>query len=336
MPDLYDIGALIGGLLLLMLGGDLMVRGAVRLAERLGLSPMLIGLVVVGLGTSAPELAASVQAALAGSPGIALGNIVGSNIANLLLVLGCSALIAPMLVERGALWRDGGVGLVAAIALIAAAYTVGLNQPVAAAFLLALAGYIAWAYREEKRVPADHPVEHDHTAAFDRAIAAEEFDPELVPHDTPSGSLGMAVLLFVIGLGVIVAGGTLLVNGAVAIASSMGVSEEIIGLTIVAFGTSAPELVTSIIAAFRKQSEIALGNVLGSNIYNLLFIGGITGLVAPGPVPEKITGFDLPLAILAAVVVMVFAYTGGRIRRWEGGVLLAGYVAYTAFTSGLL
>lgn len=336
MPDFFDLGALIGGLVLLMLGGDLMVRGAVRLAERLGLSPMLIGLVVVGLGTSTPELAASVQAAIAGSPGIALGNIVGSNLANLLLVLGVSALIAPMLVGRNALWRDGGVGLVASLALVGASFTLGLDRLVAAAFLLALAGYIYWAYRAEKQVPADHPADFDHTAAYDRAIASEEFDPQLVPQATPSGSLGMAILLFLAGLAIIIIGGTLLVNGAVAIAGTMGVSEEIIGLTIVAFGTSAPELVTSIIAAARKQSEIALGNVLGSNIYNLLFIGGVTGMVAPGPVPAKIAHFDLPLATLAALVVMVFAYTGGRINRREGGLLLAGYLVYTAFTSGLV
>ncbi|MEL1249920.1 calcium/sodium antiporter [Aurantiacibacter gilvus] len=336
MPQLYDLGALIGGLLLLMLGGDLLVRGAVRLAERLGLSPMLIGLVIVGLGTSTPELAASVQAAIAESPGIALGNIVGSNIANLLLVLGTSALIAPMLVERNALWRDGGVGLVAALALVAASFTLGLDRLVAMAFLVALAAYIYWAYRTEKLVPPDHPPSHDHTAAFDRAEAAREFDPELAPHATPTGSLAGAILLFFVGLAIIVGGGTLLVDGAVAIASAMGVSEEIIGLTIVAFGTSAPELVTSIIAAARKQSEIALGNVLGSNIYNLLFIGGVTGMVAPGPVPEKIVQFDLPLATLAALVVMIFAYTGGHINRREGGLLFAAYLAYTAFTSGLI
>lgn len=336
MPQLYDIGALVGGLLLLMLGGDLLVRGAVRLAERLGLSLMLIGLVVVGLGTSSPELAASVQAALAGSPGLAIGNIVGSNVANLLLVLGTSALIAPMMVERNALWRDGGVGLVAALVLVAASFTLGLDRLVAVAFLVALVSYIYWAYRSEKMVPPDHPPDHDHTAAYDRAMAAEGFDPELVPTEQPSGSLPVALLLFLAGLGIIVGGGTLLVNGAVAIASDMGVSEEIIGLTIVAFGTSAPELVTSIIAAARKQSEIALGNVLGSNIYNLLFIGGVTGMVAPGPVPEKIAQFDLPLATLAALVVMVFAFTGGRINRREGGVLLAGYLAYTGVTSGLV
>ncbi|WP_338240404.1 calcium/sodium antiporter [Aurantiacibacter hainanensis] len=334
MPALSDIGILVAGLLLLMVGGDVMVRGAVRIAERLSLSPMLIGLVVVGLGTSSPELAASVQAALAGSPGLAIGNIVGSNIANLLLVLGSAALIAPMAVDRTALWRDGGVGLAASLALMLAAYTLGLDRVVATVFLLALALYIWSAYKQEQTFPADQKV--DHSAAYDRAAASEGLDPALSPHDAPEGSLAKALVLFVVGLAVIVGGGTLLVNGAVAIASDMGVSEAVIGLTIVAVGTSAPELVTSVIAAIRGQSDIALGNVLGSNIYNLLFIGGVTGLVAPGGIPEKIADFDLPLATLTAFVVMVFAYTGGRLSRREGGLLLFGYVAYTAVTSGLV
>ncbi len=334
MPSFTAIGILLAGLALLMVGGDVMVRGAVGIAERLRLSPMLIGLVVVGLGTSSPELAASVQAALAGSPGLAIGNIVGSNLANLLLVLGASALIAPMAVDRTALWRDGGVGLAAALAMVAASFTLGLDRTVAAIFLAGLAAYIWYAYQQERLAPVDQP--YDHTAAYDRAVASEGFDPALHPHDSPKQSLGKALGFFVVGLVLIVGGGTLLVNGAVSIASAMGVSETVIGLTIVAIGTSAPELVTSVIAAIRGQSDIALGNVLGSNIYNILFIGGVTGLVAPGAIPEKIIAFDLPLATLAAFVVMIFAFTGGRLSRREGGVLLAAYIVYTAFTSGLL
>lgn len=334
MPSIVDIGVLLAGLVLLMIGGDVMVRGAVGIAERLRLSPMLIGLVVVGLGTSSPELAASVQAALAGSPGLAIGNIVGSNLANLLLVLGTAALIAPMAVDRSALWRDGGVGLAAALAFVAASFTLGLDRIVATILLIALVAYIWHAYQTEKLAPESQPI--DHSAAYDRAVASEGFDPALHPHDKPAQSLGKALAFFVVGLALIVAGGTLLVNGAVAVASSLGVSEAVIGLTIVAFGTSAPELVTSVIAALRGQSDIALGNVLGSNIYNLLFIGGVTGLAAPGPVPQKIIEFDLPLATLAAFVVMVFAYTGGRLSRREGAFLLAAYLAYTGFTSGLI
>ena len=334
MPSLYDAAILLAGLVLLMIGGDVMVRGAVGIAERLRLSPMLIGLVVVGLGTSSPELAASVQAAIAGSPGLAIGNIVGSNVANLLLVLGSAALIAPIAVERNTLWRDGGVGLAASLAFVLASFTLGLDRIVATICLIALAAYIFYAYRQERLVPESGPA--DHTAAFDRAAASEGFDPALTPHDKPEQSLGTAAVFFVVGLALIVGGGTLLVNGAVSIASALGVSEAVIGLTIVAVGTSAPELVTSVIAAFRGQSDIALGNVLGSNIYNLLFIGGVTGLTAPSEIPAKIAEFDLPLATLAAFVVMVFAYTGGRLSRREGAVLVVAYLVYTAFTSGLV
>ncbi len=338
MPSITDIGLLLAGLVLLMIGGDVMVRGAVRIAERLNLSPMLIGLVVVGLGTSSPELAASVQAALAGSPGLAIGNIVGSNLANLLLVLGSAALIAPMAVDRTSLWRDGGVGLAAALAMIVASFTLGLDRIVATILLIGLVLYIWSAYKQETVAPAGgsaiQPV--DHSAAYDRAAASEGFDPELTPHDKPLGSLAKALVLFVVGLSLIVGGGTLLVNGAVSIASALGVSETVIGLTIVAIGTSAPELVTSVIAAIRGQSDIALGNVLGSNIYNLLFIGGVTGMVAPSDFPLQIVQFDLPLAAFAALVVMVFAFTGGRLSRHEGGLLVAAYIGYTGFTSGLI
>lgn len=326
---LVQAGLLVLGLALLVAGGELLVRGAVRIAERLGLSPMLIGLTVVGMGTSTPELAASVQASLAGSPGIALGNIVGSNMANLLLILGVAALIAPIAVARGPLWRDGGVGIAAALALLAAGWTVGLDRIVGLAFLLAIAGYVFFAYRQEK---AGGP----HGAAYDRAMAMEDADPAFVPHEPAVGRLLPAILLFVGGLALVMGGGTLLVNAAIEIAGGLGVADEVIGLTIVAVGTSLPELVTSSIAAFRKQGDIALGNVLGSNIYNILFIGGVTGVAAPAAVPPSILGFDLWLVLAASAVAMLFAWTGGRLSRREGLVLVVGYGAYVAVTAGLL
>lgn len=323
-----DILFLLLGLVLLIAGGDLLVRGAVRIAERLSLSPMLIGLTVVGMGTSMPELAASVQASLAGSPGIAIGNIVGSNIANALLILGAAALIAPIAVSTRALWRDGGVGTMAVLALLAAGATVGLSRGVGIAFLIAMAGYIYYAYRQER---AGGP----HSAAFDRAVAMEELDPALVPQEQPGGRLSVAILLFLAGLALIVSGGTLLVNAAIEMAEQLGVSDAVIGLTIVAVGTSFPELVTSAVAAYRKEGDIALGNVLGSNIYNILFIGGITGVAAPTGVPASIMAFDLWLLVAASLIVMLFAFSGGRLSRKEGAVLVASYGAYTAYTVGL-
>ncbi|KPF75142.1 sodium:calcium antiporter [Blastomonas sp. AAP25] len=316
------------GLVLLIGGGDILVRGAVRIAERLRLSPMLIGLTVVGMGTSMPELAASVQASLAGSPGIALGNIVGSNIANALLILGAAALIAPIAVQSKALWRDGGVATLAAMALLAAGASVGLSRAAGFAFLCAMAGYIYFAYRQER---AGAP----HGAAYDRAIAMEEVDPALVPHDKPTASLATALALFAVGLALIVAGGVVLVDAAIQIAQQLGISDAVIGLTIVAIGTSFPELVTSVIAAYRRQGDIALGNVLGSNIYNILFIGGITGVVAPTAVPASIMGFDLWVLLATSVLVMVLALTGRRLGRIEGLTLVAAYCVYLGYTVSL-
>ncbi len=325
---LADSLFLLLGLVLLIAGGDLLVRGAVRIAERLRLSPMLIGLTVVGMGTSMPELAASVKASLAGSPGIAIGNIVGSNIANALLILGIATLIAPIEVKTRALWRDGGVGTVSVLALLAAGATVGLSREVGIAFLIAMTGYVYFAFRQERAGAS-------HCAAHDRAVAMENIDPALVPHEQPGGRLSIAILLFLAGLALIVGGGTLLVDAAIAMAEALGVSEEIIGLTIVAVGTSFPELVTSAVAAFRKQGDIALGNVLGSNIYNILFIGGVTGAVRPTAVPESIMAFDLWFLVAVSVVVMLFALSGGRLSRKEGLALVAVYVAYSAYTVGL-
>ncbi|MDM7955819.1 calcium/sodium antiporter [Blastomonas sp.] len=316
------------GLILLVAGGDLLVRGAVRIAERLKLSPMLIGLTVVGMGTSMPELAASLQASLAGSPGIAIGNIVGSNLANTLLILGAAALVAPIAVERPTLWRDGGVGVVAVVLLLAAGLTVGLSRPVGIAFLVAMIAYIYNAYRQERQ-------ETGHGAAYDRAVAMEGVDPGMIPHSKPTGSLAVAIALFAVGLALIVGGGMVLVDAAITIAEVLGVSDAVIGLTIVAVGTSFPELVTSAVAAYRRQGDIALGNVLGSNIYNILFIGGITGAVSPTEIPASILAFDLWLLIAASLLMMIFALSGGRLSRREGFALVASYGAYTAYTAGL-
>ena len=312
------------GFVLLVAGGELLVRGAVRLAERLGLSPMLIGLTVVGMGTSMPEMAASVQASLAGSPGIALGNIVGSNMANLLLILGVSALLSPAFVPRTVLWRDGMLGVVGALALIAAGYSFGLSRGVGGALLAVLVAYLVFAVAQERR--------GSRQAAGQRALAVEGADPALEPHETPGGSLWIAILLFLVGIGLIVAGGIVLVYAAIAIAAALGVSDTVIGLTVVAAGTSFPELATTVIAAVRKQGDIALGNVLGSNIFNIFFIGGVTGVIAPAEIPRGILEGDLWLLTGASLLAILFAYTGGRLGRREGGLLVGAYVAFVAFT----
>lgn len=320
---------LVFGLVLLVAGGELLVRGAVRIAQHLGLSPMLIGLTIVGMGTSMPELAASVQAALAGSPGIALGNIVGSNIANLLLILGLAVALSPFAVARGVLWRDGGVGLVCAALLIVAGYTVGLTRGAGILLVIGMMAYVYLAFRQEKAGAS-------HSAVYDKALALEEVDPALAPSARSHGSIVGAAVLFLVGIGLIISGGSLLVDAAIAISTSLGVSDEVIGLTVVAVGTSLPELVTSAIAALKRQGEIALGNVLGSNIYNVLFIGGVTGIVAPTHIPAGILQFDLIVLVAVSAVVLFFAFTGGRLSRIEGLLLVTGYAGYTAVTAGLV
>lgn len=317
---------LLGGLLLLIVGGELLVRGAVRVATRLGVSPLVIGLTLVGFGTSAPELVTSVQAALGGSPGIAWGNVVGSNIANILLILGGSALLLPIAVASHALKRDGAVMVVVIVAFTLLALLVPLGRLVGAAFLAALVVYVVLAFRQERQNAPE-----GHGAAFDKAVAAQEADPALRPEIPPRGSMALAVLTALGGLGLVVVGGYLLVGGAVDLARSLGISETVIGLTIVAVGTSMPELVTSLMAALRREADVAFGNVVGSNIYNILGIGGATALIAPSRVPQEIVTFDSWVMIGASLVVVLLAYTGARLSRREGALLLAGYVAYIAW-----
>jgi cation:H+ antiporter len=318
---------ILGGLIALAAGGELLVRGAVQLAERIGVSPLLISLTLVGLGTSTPEIVTSVQAALIGSPGIAVGNIVGSNIVNILLILGVSALIKPIVVSSLALRRDGVLVAATAVLFAAMSWLWTLDRAVGLVFITGLIVYIAYALRQE-RAGAD-----GRTAAFERAEAFEAIHTGTHLHSTQSAkarttsfvlSLGSAL----VGLVLVVVGGRFLVDGAIGIARILEISESVIGLTIVAVGTSAPEMVTSITAALRRQSDVALGNVLGSNIYNILAIGGLTALIAPTDVPLDIVRFDNIVMVAVSAAFLIFAWTGSRIGRKEGAVLVIGYGAY--------
>jgi cation:H+ antiporter len=320
---LWAILILLAGLAALIVGGELLVRGAVQIAERLGMSQMLIGLTIVGFGTSTPELAASVEAALAGSPGIAWGNIVGSNITNALLILGGAAIIAPLAVPRGPLWRDGGIGLLATLLLWAMAYAGVIGAVYGVIALILLAAYLVYAYQSEKIPERAHQ-----TALAEKAEALELADSALHRQH----AAWVSALILVAGLALIILGGGWLVEGAIDLATLFGLSEAIIGLTIVAIGTSMPELVTSLIAARKGAGDVALGNVLGSNLFNLLFIGGITALVAPSLLPAEIMTFSLPFLVMASLVLLLLAYSHFRLTRWEGALLLllfAGQMAYS-------
>jgi len=313
---------LAGGLALLVVGGDLLVRGAVRVAERLGVSPLVIGLTLVGFGTSTPELVTSVQAALSGAPGIAWGNVVGSNIANILLIGGASALLFPIAVAAPALRRDAMVMLVVAAVFAALAALVPMGRAVGAVFVLALVAYTLLAFRQERAA--------DGGALHDKESALEALDPGLAPRPARGGGLLVPLLLTLAGLALVIGGGAALVRGAVALAQSLAIPETVIGLTIVAVGTSMPELVTSVMAALRRQGDVAFGNIVGSNIINILGIGGVTALIAPVPVPAAIAGFDAPVMLGVTVLMVLVAATGLRVSRREGALLLAGYAAYLA------
>ncbi|MBK1668057.1 sodium:calcium antiporter [Rhodovibrio sodomensis] len=308
--------ALIVGLVALIAGGELLVRGTVAAATRLGVSPMIIGVTLVGFGTSTPELVTSIQAALDGVPGIAVGNVIGSNIANVLLILGVAAVLAPVAVKPNAVRRDTWVmlatGAAAALALLGLG---GIGRAVGVVFVIALAVYIVWTYRLDKRDGA----------------SAELHAQEAAQVPATGMALPVALVTAVAGLGLTLLGAGWLVDGAVWMARAAGVSEGVIGLTVVAVGTSLPELTAAVVAALRGHSDVAFGNVVGSNIYNVLGILGVTGLVTPLALPADIAWTDLGLMIAASAALLPVALSGRRISRPEGAAFLALYAGYIGY-----
>ena len=326
-----DIFMLLGGFLLLTIGGEILVRSSVSFAEALGISPLIIGLTFVGFGTSMPELVTSVQAARVGAAGIAVGNFVGSNIANTLLVLGLASLIAPIAMRKSALKRDGVFVLAISIGFSLIAYFYTLDRSVGVGFLTLLGLYLIYAYRQE--AAEWETWKQGHTAVYEKAEAYSHLRDGVKDRsrsEAVTACLAFAPPLFmaIIGLAIVIVGGTILVDGAVGLARQFDISESVIGLTIVAIGTSMPEIVTSLVAALHKHSDVALGNIMGSNIYNILAIGGTTALISPTDVPERIAHFDNLVMVGAAVLLLTFARTGYRVVRLEGLVLLALYGTY--------
>lgn len=312
MELLVQIG---GGLVLLALGGEGVIRGAVGIARRFGLSELLIGLTLIGFGTSAPELLTSVNAAVSGAPGIALGNVIGSNISNVLLVFGTVALIRPIAVNPAAITRDGLVMIFASAVLVAMALSFGeLNRPLGAALIALLVIYIISVWMLERR----------------GGPAANVHKGEAHTHDPVPDALWVSALFALGGLGLLVFGADLLVEGAVTLARVAGMSETAIGLTIVAVGTSLPELVATLAAALKGKNDVAFGNIVGSNIYNIFGILGVTALVKPIAVPPEVSLVDWGVMCLSAVLLLVFAAIGRRVTRVEGACLIALYAAYVA------
>ena len=311
------------GLVALILGAELLVRGASRLALSLGITPLVVGLTVVAFGTSAPELAVSVQSAWAGQVDIALGNVVGSNIFNVLFILGLSALITPLMVHQQVIRQEVPIMIGVSLLLWALALDGGINRWEGLLLTALVVGYTVLLIRQSRRETAavQAEVDAEYTEAFDG------------PPKEVGAHWGVQVLLILAGLALLVLGAGWLVEAAVAFARHLGVSELVIGLTIVAAGTSLPEVATSVMAALRGERDIAVGNVVGSNIFNILSVLGISASVAPSAldVAPSIPVLDLPVMVAVAVACLPVFFTGNRIDRWEGGLFLGLYAAYTLY-----
>ena len=298
---------LVLGLALLAFGGDTLVSGAVCLARRLKVSPLLIGLTLVGFGTSTPELVTSLIAAVKGSDGIAVGNVVGSNIANILLVLGAAAVIRPVRVETQAFRRDGVFLGISALALVMAAVIGSIGFVMGVVLTGLLFFYVGYSYVSDKKQ------QYSEVPDLNRELSGESAVRSLI-----KTGIGIALTLL---------GAKLLVDNAIILARDWGISEAVIGLSVVAVGTSLPELATSVMSAVKKQSDVAFGNVVGSNIYNALFILGVTALIVPLSVSDGMR-FDIALMCVVTVLLIVIAGLKGGFTRPIGGVFLALYAAY--------
>ena len=305
------------GLALLLVGAEMLVRGASRLALATGMSPLVIGLTVVAFGTSTPELAVSIGAANSGAPDIALGNVVGSNITNVLLILGVSALIAPLIVARQLIRVDVPIMVGVSVLALVLALDGGIGRVDGAILAALLVGYTLLQVRLGRSDPA----------AGDTALDTVNGPPR------GTRAWVMNVALVGGGLALLILGANWLVDSATLIARQFGLSELVIGLTVVAVGTSMPEIATSIIATIRGQRDLAVGNVVGSNIFNLLGVLGLAAVISPTgiPVSPAAVNFDIPVMIATAVACLPIFFTGHSIQRWEGAVFLGYYVAYTAY-----
>lgn len=316
---LINVIELLSGLVLLIIGAELMVRAAVRLAERLHVRPLIIGLTIVALGSSAPQMTVSLQAALTDNPDIAVGSVVGSGIFNILVTLGLSALIIPLRVSRQLVRLDIPLMIGASLLVFILAWNKDLGRFDGVLLLGALALYLGLLLRQSRHSTRPHGAR---------------------PQDTQQSWL-ISVLMILAGLAMLVFAGRLLLGAAVVVATDLGLSERVIGLTVVAVGTSLPELATSLIAALRGQRDIAVGNVIGANLFNLLGVLGLTALLAPTPlsVSPNALDFDLPVMLGVAALCLPVFYSGYRVTRAEGLLLLGLYLVYglhvVSFTTGM-
>jgi cation:H+ antiporter len=309
--NLIDAALVVIGLVLLVAGGEGLVRGASAIARRLGLSPLVVGLTIVSVATSSPELAVSVGATLNGQPELAVGNVVGSNIANVLLILGISALVLPLVARRRLVRLDAPFMVALSVLLLVLALDGGISRWEGLLLLGLFVGHLVW------------------SVVTGRGENGDEADDEAAP---PLG-MGPAVLFVLGGVGLLVLGSQLLVSGASSIASALGLSDLVIGLTVVAIGTSLPELAASVVAVRRGERDLAIGNIVGSNIANIGLVLGVPSVLGSEglPIPDAAIAFDIPLMIATSFALLPIAFTGFVIKRWEGGLFVALYLSYMAY-----
>ncbi len=303
---------ILGGFVLLLFGAEFLVRGAVALARRFNISPMVIGMTIVAYGTTAPELVVSVEAALKGAPGISVGNVVGSNIANILLILGAAALVHPIHCTPRLIYRDSSVMLGAAFLFVGLALTGSIDRTQGIAMIAAIVCYSLYTYWAERRRGHNTDIHEKE---------AEEFS------EGPQ-SLWLALLAVIGGIVSVVMGAHILISGAVTAARFFGVGEEVIGLTLVAVGTSLPEMATAVVAAWRRHTDIAIGNVIGANIYNVLAIMGVVSIITPLEIPAQIVRFDIWFMLAVTLALLVAAVVLKGVSRAVGGVFLGAYAVY--------
>jgi cation:H+ antiporter len=306
------------GFVLLIKGADWLVSGASSVASRFGVSALVIGLTIVAFGTSAPELIVNLIASWQGNTDIAIGNVIGSNIANILLILGISALIYPLTVQKSTVWKEIPFALLAVVMVTILVNDILIDQ-VSASALTRIDGFVLIGF----------------FIIFLYYVFGVAFNaPQSVPEGEKVEQYGLSrsVWMIIGGLVGLIIGGKWIVDGAVAFASSMGVSEALIGLTVVAVGTSLPELATSAVAAYKKNVDIAIGNIVGSNIFNVFWILGVSALIKPLPFDEKLN-FDMLMVVGATVLLFLALFVGRKhtVERWQGGVFVVAYVAYTIF-----
>jgi cation:H+ antiporter len=307
------------GLIVLIFGADLLVRGASRLAAAFGVSPLVIGLTIVAIGTASPEVAVSLQAAANGQGDLTLGNVLGSNIFNILFILGITALVAPIVIAEQLIRKDAPIMLAVSLLTLGLAFNGNISALDGAILLLGVIAYTVFALRQSQQ--ESKAVQNEYAQEF----AVQE--PRTIK------SITLNIFLILVGLGLLVLGSNWLVDSAVQIAKVLGVSELVIGLTIVAIGTSLPEVATSIIAVLKKESDIAVGNAVGSNIFNLLGVLGLGALFAPDgiSVSQRVMQFDLPVMVFVALVTLPIFYIDSRISRMEGALLFGYYVLYVTY-----